>query len=79
MIKYTSFIYAQYIYIYNINISLIKHGLFCLPHQTNQNDKMIVIGLDCNWIGLDWIGLDWIGWLGDYYYIYIISKFNICP
>jgi hypothetical protein len=59
MIKYTSFIYAQYIYIYNINISLINHGLFCLPHQTNQNDKMIVIGLDCNWIGLDWIG--WLG------------------
>ena len=74
MIKYTSFIYAQYIYIYNINISLINHGLFCLPHQTNQNDKMIVIGLDCNWIA---IGLDWIGWLGDYYII--ISKFNICP
>ena len=54
MIKYTSFIYAQYIYIYNINISLINHGLFCLPHQTNQNDKMIVIGLDY------WIGL--VGW-----------------
>ena len=71
MIKYTSFIYAQYIYIYNINISLINHGLFCLPHQTNQNDKMIVIGLglQLDWIGLDWIGLDWlVGGLLLYYY-----------